>query len=294
MRSIWKGHIRFSLVTIPIRVYSAIDQTETVRFNQLHSGCNGPVGYDKRCKKCGQPVTTQEIVKGYQYEPDQYVVIEPADFEKIRLESTRIIEIEGFVDAGEVHPTLYETPYFAGPDSPVASKAYALLCEAMRQSGKVGVGKVVLREREDAVIIAPHENGLILYKLRYPKEVRNIREVPQLDALPGTEPEQLKLALHLMESMSTSLDSIEVRDRYNEALREIIEAKVQGREIVSAQAETRPVPDIMTALKESIERARSSRQPMVKATGKGGRQGARAEDEPAVPPAKQPRARKRG
>src|SRR5512141_456579 len=112
MRSIWKGHIRFSLVTIPIRVYSAIDQTETVRFNQLHNGCNGPIGYDKRCKKCGQPVTTQEIVKGYQYEPDQYVVVEPADFEKVRLESTRIIEIEGFVDAAEVHPTLYETPYF--------------------------------------------------------------------------------------------------------------------------------------------------------------------------------------
>jgi DNA end-binding protein Ku len=294
MRSIWKGHIRFSLVTIPIRVYSAIDQTETVRFNQLHNECNGPIGYDKKCKKCGQPVTTQEIVKGYQYEPDQYVVIEPSDFEKVRLESTRIIEIEGFVDAAEVHPTLYETPYYAGPDSPVASKAYALLCEAMRQSGKVGIGKVVLREREDAVIIAPHENGLILYKLRYPKEVRNIREVPQLESLPGAEPEQLKLALHLMESMSTSLDSIEVRDRYNEALREIIEAKIQGREIVSSEPEARPVPDIMTALKESIERARSNRQPMVKAMGKGVKKTDREENARGASPAKQPKVRKRG
>ncbi len=123
----------------------------------------------------------------------------------------------------------------------MASKAYALLCEAMRQSGKVGVGKVVLREREDAVIIAPHENGLILYRLRYPREVRDINEVPQLDQLPGTEPEQLKLALHLMETMSTTLESIDIRDRYNEALREIIEAKIQGREVVTAEEETRPV-----------------------------------------------------
>ena len=294
MRSIWKGHIRFSLVTIPIRVYSAIDQTETIRFNQLHNECNGPIGYDKRCKKCGQPVTMQEIVKGYQYEPEQYVVVEPADFEKVRLETTRIIEIEGFVDAGEVHPTLYETPYYAGPDSPVASKAYALLCEAMRQSGKVGIGKVVLREREDAVIIAPHERGLVLYKLRYPREVRNINEVPQLEGLPRAEPEQLKLALHLMDSMAASFGSIEVRDRYNEALREIIDAKVQGREIVSTATETRPVPDIMTALKESIERARAKRQPMVKATGKGGKQGARTEEGQGDTAAKQPKARKRG
>jgi DNA end-binding protein Ku len=268
MRSIWKGHIRFSLVTIPVRVYNAIESTETIRFNQLHKGCNGPIGYDKRCKKCSQVVGMQEIVKGYQYEPDQYVIVEPSDFEKLKLESTKIIEIEGFVDTSEIHPTLYEAPYFAGPDTPVASKAYALLCEALKQSGKVGVGKVVLREREDAVIIAPHEKGLVLYKLRYPNEVRDINQVPQIDQLPAIDEDQLKLARHLMETMSTSLDNIEIRDRYNEALRELIEAKVQGREIVTAAEEVRPVVDIMTALKESIEQAKAQRQGMVKATGK--------------------------
>jgi DNA end-binding protein Ku len=268
MRSIWKGHIRFSLVTIPVRVYNAIESTETIRFNQLHKGCNGPIGYDKRCKKCSQIVSMQEIDKGYQYEPDQYVIVEPSDFQKLKLESTKIIEIEGFVDASEIHPTLYEAPYFAGPDTPVASKAYALLCEALKQSSKVGVGKVVLREREDAVIIAPHEKGLILYKLRYPNEVRDINQVPQLDQLPAIDQDQLKLARHLMETMSTTLDTIEIRDRYNEALREVIEAKVQGREIVTAVEEVRPVVDIMAALKESIEQAKAQRQGMVKATGK--------------------------
>lgn len=288
MRSIWKGHIRFSLVTIPIRVYSAIDQAETIRFNQLHKDCNGPIGYDKKCKKCNQVVTMQEIVKGYQYEPDQYVVIEPADFDKLRLESTRVIEIEGFVDSAEVHPTLYEVPYFAGPDTPVAARAYALLCEALKQSGKVGVGKVVLREREDAVIIAPHEKGLILYKLRYPKEVRRIQDVPELDALPKVEPDQLKLARQLMDTMSTNMESIDIRDRYNEALKEIIDAKVQGREIVTAAEEPPPVVDIMAALKESIDRAKGRRQPMVKATGKG----ETTQEEPEIAPKKvRPRRR---
>src|SRR5262245_1399015 len=104
MRSIWKGHIRFSLVTIPVRIYNAIDTAQSIAFNQLHRDCNGRIGYDKRCKKCSQTVSGDEIVKGYQYQPDQYVVIEPTDLDKLKLESTKIIEIEGFVSASEVHP----------------------------------------------------------------------------------------------------------------------------------------------------------------------------------------------
>src|SRR5207247_4855925 len=115
MRSIWKGHIQFSLVTIPVKVYNAIDTAQAIHFNQLHKGCNGPIAYDKRCKKCNKVLSNEEIVKGYQYEPDQYVILEPEDLEKIRLKSTKVIEIQGFVDASEVHPMLYEAPYFAGP-----------------------------------------------------------------------------------------------------------------------------------------------------------------------------------
>jgi DNA end-binding protein Ku len=107
MRSIWKGHIRFSLVTIPIRIYNAVDTAEAaIRFNQLHKDDNGPVGYDKKCKKCGKVLTTEEIVKGYQFEPEQYVIVSPEDFEKLKLKRTNVIEIEGFSDATEVHPSL--------------------------------------------------------------------------------------------------------------------------------------------------------------------------------------------
>src|SRR5256886_2770266 len=182
MRSIWKGHIRFSLVTIPIRIYNAVDTAEAaIRFNQLHKEDNGAVGYDKKCKKCGKVLTTDQIVKGYQFEPEQYVIVSPEDFEKIKLKSTKIIEIEGFIDAAEVHPSLYESPYFAGPDGPVAAKTYSLLSQALKASGKVGIGKVVLRDREEVVMIAPQQGGLMLYKLRSPSELRKMESVPQIE-----------------------------------------------------------------------------------------------------------------
>src|SRR5690348_14774656 len=181
MRSIWKGHIRFSLVTIPIRIYAAVDSDETIRFNQLHKEDHGPVGYEKKCKKCGKALSMEEIVKGYQFEPEQYVIVSPEDLDKIKLKSTKVIEIEGFIDAAEVHPTLYDSPYFAGPDGLVAAKTYSLLTQALQASGKVGVGKVVLRDGEEVVMIAPLEGGLVLYKVRTSDELRNIADVLQIE-----------------------------------------------------------------------------------------------------------------
>src|SRR5262245_33261337 len=164
MRAIWKGHIQFSLVTIPIRIYNAVNTDEAIRFNQLHKEDNGPVGYEKKCKKCSKILTNEEIVKGYQFEPEQYVIVTADDLAKIKLKSTKVIEIAGFIDASEVHPSLYESPYFAGPDGPVAVKTYCLLSETLKASGKVGVGKVVLRDREEVVTIAAQDGGLLLYK----------------------------------------------------------------------------------------------------------------------------------
>src|SRR5207249_1443656 len=202
MRSIWKGHIRFSLVTIPIRIYNAVDTEETIRFNQLHKDDNGAVGYEKKCKKCGKTLTTEEIVKGYQFEPEQYVIVSPEDLAKIKLKSTKVIETAGFIDTSEVHPTLYESPYFAGPDGLVGATTYSLLAQALKASGKVGVGKVVLRDR---------------------------------------------------------------------------------KEVVSVPEEEKPVGDIMTALKQSIERTKAQKKPMEKA--KGAKK--EAAEEVEAPPVKQ-------
>jgi DNA end-binding protein Ku len=196
MRSIWKGHIRFSLVTIPIRIYNAVDTDETIRFNQLHKEDNGPVGYEKKCKKCGKTLTAAEIVKGYEFEPDQYVIVTPDDIAKIRLQSTRVIEIEGFINASEVHPTLYEAPYLAGPDGVVAAKTYSLLSDALKASGRVGIGKVVLRDREETVMIAPQDGGIMLYRLRQPNEVRKMADVPQIERKEANK-DELKLSISL-------------------------------------------------------------------------------------------------
>jgi len=266
MRSIWKGHIQFSLVTIPIRIYNAVDTEETIRFNQLHKEDNGAVGYDKKCKKCGKALTGEEIVKGYQFEPEQYVVISPDDLEKIKLKSTKVIEIEGFIDSKEVHPTLYDSPYYAGPDGPVAAKAYGLLTQALKASGKVGVGKVVLREREEAVLIAPQDGGLVLYKLRNPEELRKMSDVPQLAPIEANK-DELRLSVSLVESMAAKLKDMDLTDHYREALREMIDAKISGKQIVSVTEEQKPVVDIMTALRQSIEKTKAQKKPMEKAKG---------------------------
>ena len=265
MRAIWKGHIRFSLVTIPIRVYNAIDSGQTISFNLLSKEGHNPVSYEKKDKVTGQTLRQEDIVKGYQYEPGQYVIIDDEDFGKVKLKSTRLIDIEGFVKSTEVHPTLFDAPYFIGPDGDVAAKTYALLCKTLKESGKVGVGRVVLRDRETVVLLTPEKNGILLYKLRYPNEVKRIGEVPQLLEDIKVDKQQIKMAKILVDSMSKQFVDIEMKDNYQDALRSMIKAKIDGKEIVIVAEEETPVVDIMTALKASIAKAK---KPMEKAKGK--------------------------
>ena len=265
MRAIWKGHVRFSLVTIPIRVYNAIDSGQTLSFNLLSKEGHNPVSYEKKDKVTGQPLRTEDIVKGYQYEPGQYVIVDDDDFAKVRLKSTKVVEIEGFVKAEEVKETLLDAPYFLGPDGEVAAKTYALLSETLKETGRVGVGRIVLRDRETVVLLKPEKKGILLYKLRYPNEVRSISEVPQLLENIKVEKEQLKLSKMLVESMSKQFVDISMKDNYQDALREMIQAKIEGKEIVMLKEEETPVVDIMSALKASIEQAK--KKPMEKAKG---------------------------
>jgi DNA end-binding protein Ku len=267
MKSIWKGHIRFSLITIPVNIYSAVESSGTISFNQLHKTDNGRVGYEKKCKKCGKALSADEIVKGYEYQSDQYIILNNEDFQKIKLESTEAIEIEGFINASEVSPMLYDAPYFIGPDGKVAKKTYTLFAETLIETGKMGIGKVIMRDREDIVMISPHENGLAMFKLRYPAELRDISGVPFLDEIKADKNE-LKLAKALVESMSTTLDKVELKDNYQDALKDLIEAKVEGKEIVVTKKEINPVTDIMAALKQSLEQAKKEKMPMQKAKGK--------------------------
>jgi len=279
MRAIWKGHIRFSLVTIPIRVYNAIDSAQTLSFNLLSKEGHNPVAYEKKDKVTGKALRQEDIVKGYQYEPGQYVIIEEDDFSKVRLKSTRVIDIEGFVKTTEVHPTLFDSPYYIGPDGDVAAKTYALLCKTLKESGKVGVGRVVLRDRETVVLLTPEQNGIVLYKLRYPNEVKRIGEVPQLLENVKVDKAQIKMAKMLVDSMSKQFVDIEMKDNYQDALKSVIKAKIDGKEIVTVAEEETPVVDIMTALKASIEKAK---KPMEKAKGKKAKEKKKGQKETKV------------
>ncbi len=256
MRSIWKGNIRFGLVTIPVRLYSAVDSSETIRFNQLHKEDNSPIGYTKQCKACEKVLPNDEIVKGFQYEKDRYVIVDKEDFDKVKVKSTKIIEIEGFVDSSEVHPTLYDTPYYAGPDGVVAAQNYALLCKALNDSGKMGIGRVVMRDREDMVMICPQEQGIILYKLRNKKKIRPMADVPDLEDQEIRE-DFLAVAHQLIEMHTTTLDDLDFTDRYTHALRDMIQAKIAGEEVVVAPDEaSEPVEDVMALLKQSLANAK--------------------------------------
>jgi DNA end-binding protein Ku len=264
MRTIWKGHIRFLLVAIPVRVYNAIESSEKIQFNQLHREDYGPIGYDKRCKKCGQVVTNDQITKGYQYEPDRYAIVEPEDIAKIKIKTTKAVDIIGFVDASEIPTTFYDAPYYAGPDGPVSEKPYALLREVMKQTGRIGVGKVVLRDREDLVAVFPYEEGLVLQKLHYPHEMRKMQDVPELESAKNVNKNELKLAQTLVEQMTTTLSEIDTTDNYHEAMKTLIDSKIKGKKTVEFEVEELPRLDIMSALKKSLQQ--SNRKPMVKAS----------------------------
>ena len=268
MRSIWKGHIRFLLVAIPVRIYNAIETSEKIQFNQLHREDFGPIGYDKRCKKCNEVVTNDQITKGYQYEPDRYAIVEPDDIAKIKIKTTRAVDIVGFVDREEIPSTFYDSPYFVGPDGPVSEKPYALLREVMKQTGKVAIGKVVLRDREDLVAVFPHDDGLVLQKLHYPHELRKMQDVPDLETVQKLDAQKLnknemKLATTLVQEMTTTLSEIDTEDSYHTALRTLIDSKIKGNAVAEFEVEEVPRLDIMSALKKSLQA--SSRKPMVKA-----------------------------
>jgi DNA end-binding protein Ku len=257
MRSIWKGHIRFSLVTIPIQIFSAVESKNDVSFNQLHDQDNGRIRYKKECSVCGEEVSYSNIVKGYEYEPDQYVVLKQEDLNGIKLESNRAIEIEAFVQVEEVHPSRFEAVYYVGPNGDIAQETFNLLRVALEKSGKAGIGRLILRDREDVVLICPQNKGLIMYKLRYPYEIRNINDVPDLQ-IKKIDASQLELANTLIDSLSKSFAEIDFEDRYRDALLELVDDKIKGKETItiSEEAEDKPVIDIMDALKRSIEAAK--------------------------------------
>lgn len=255
MRTIWKGHIQFYLVNIPIRLYSAVDSGQKISFDLLSKDGHHPVGYVKTDKETGEPLDNEDIVKGYEYESDQYVIIDEEDIEKAEPKSTKAIKIKGFIDKDETHPTLYDKPYFLGPESESTAEIYRLFTRTLEETGKTAVGKVVLRNKESPILLTPYEGGILMYKLRYPHQLRSMKDVPNVDVEEEVDEEQLDMAKELVEKMAKDFSDIDMEDHYYKAMMEMINAKIEGKEVVSVEEEEPETRDIMTALKESIDTA---------------------------------------
>jgi DNA end-binding protein Ku len=260
MRSIWTGTISFLLLSFSVKLYNAIETSEKISFNQLHSDCFGNIGYTKQCKKCGVIVSNDEIVKGYEYDKGQYVVVSPDEISSIAPKSNESIEVIGFIDPNEVPTTYFDASYFVAPNGPAAGKAYSLLRDAMNLTGLIAIAKVILREREELIILTPNADGLILQKLHYRDEVRDHKQVPGLGSLPATNQNELELAQSLVTQMVTTFDEIDTTDHFHANLKQMLETKIAGGiiEVKKNDNNTAPVVDIMSALRASLK-ARSEK-----------------------------------
>jgi DNA end-binding protein Ku len=259
-RPTWKGYLKISLVNIPIKVFPATDAGATLSFNQLHGECQTRIQQKRWCPKCEREVANTDIVKGFEFEKGRYVVIDEEDVEKVRVESTRVINLEKFTDDTAIDPIYLERPYYLAPDGPVAREAFAVIREGMQ--GKAGIGKVALYGREYLVKVQPREQGLVMYTLRHAAEIRSMDAIDELAEMPAkVKPEEVKLAKQVMGTFEGTVDLQEYRDDYQVGLREIIDAKIEGREVVVPEVEAPPkVVNLMEALRKSLDTISASKK----------------------------------
>lgn len=253
MRPTWKGFLKLSLVNIPVRMYPAA-RSESLSFNQLHKVCNSRIKYDKRCPTCERSVSSDEIVKGYEYAKEQYVIMDEEDFTKVRLESTKSIHIVQCVDRDDVDPLYYHGSHYLVPDGPVAIESFATIRSAAAESARILLARVVMNGKEQVVAIRPRDKAFVMSALYYANEVRELSGIEELESTPEINPEELKLASQLIDSITKPFDPEAFQDNYREKLLEIVKAKAEGREIVEPpEVETGKVINLMDALKSSLE-----------------------------------------
>src|SRR5262252_9853358 len=217
--SVWKGYLTFGLISIPIRLFSAA-RDEHISLNQLHKVCNTRIKQPQYCPTCQRMVERSEIVKGYEYEKDHYVLVEDEEVKKIAPPSAQTMEILEFVNLADVDPLYYETSYLAVPEEP-GRKPYQLLMKTMEETNRAAIAKVAMHQREYTVIIRPRGNGLTLHTMYYANEIRQVAEYGQTDSIELKEQEK-KLARQLIESLATSFDAKKYHDEYQEHLRALI------------------------------------------------------------------------
>jgi DNA end-binding protein Ku len=259
-RAIWSGQISFGLLNVPVKLYSAVSK-QTVRFRELREEDGSRVRHKRVAEADGKEVAYDDIVKGYEFAPDQYVTLSRDELAELDPKKTRAIEIQDFVDLDEIDPVYFDHPYYLGPDKG-AEKAYALLAQAMADAHKVAIARFVLRNKENLAAIRPMGNVLTMATMRFADEVTDPDElIGELFEEKPKKPEkrELEMAQQLIESLSTDFEADKYRDEYREELLEMLERKAEGKEIVSApseEPEPTKAPDLMAALEQSLAEVR--------------------------------------
>lgn len=260
MRAIWKGAVSFGLVSIAVKLFSATEE-KSIRFHQVHREDGGRIRYQRICSVCGEQVGFDDIAKGYDIGGGEIVVLTDEDFEGLPLSTSRAIDVLEFVPAVQIDPILFNKAYYLEPEG-TATKPYVLLRDALADSERVAIVKIAMRQREQLATLRVREGVLVLNTMLWPDEVRE-PEFAFLDEAVEARGPELAMAASLIDSMTGDFDGSAYTDNYREALQEVIDAKVEGRE-VAAPPEPEEAPaavDLMAALRASVERAQASRGP---------------------------------
>ncbi|MDD2190100.1 MAG: Ku protein [Eubacteriales bacterium] len=250
-----KSVITFGMVAIPIAMYTAT-QDNDIHFNQLHKEDNSRIRYKKTCAHCGREITSQDIVKGFEYDKDKYVVITDDEIEKIKTEKEKSIQILHFAQLNQISPVYYDKTYQAAPEAG-GEKAFELLRSALMAEQKIAIGKAVMGTKDTLMAIIPREEGILISTMFYADD---IKELQKQYAKPEVSEQEREMAKILINSMDTPFDSTKYKDEYQTRLRELIETKISGREVVAAETEGNVrVIDLMEALKASVEKAQKGK-----------------------------------
>ncbi|MGH8887173.1 MAG: Ku protein [Egibacteraceae bacterium] len=255
-RTLWRGTLSLGLVTIPVGLYTAVED-RSPSFNQLRASDHAPIGYKRVAKVDGQEVDYDDIVKGYEYERDRYVVFGPDELAALRPQSSRMIEIQQFVPLGQIDPIYFDRAYHVAPEPPGA-KAYALLAEAMADRGTVAICTITLRDKEHLATLRLRDGVFVLSTMHWPDEIRafSLSEVG-IDEVPSPREQEVRMAHALIENLTEDFDPGAFHDAYRERILDAVQAKVAGEEITLVEAaEPAGVVDLMDALKRSIEKSK--------------------------------------
>jgi DNA end-binding protein Ku len=260
MHTMWKGTISFGLVNIPVKMHAATENKD-VSLRQLHKECKSPIKYEKVCPICEKEVGTDDIVKGYEYAKNKFVILDEEDLAELKKEQEdKAVEIIDFVKLEDIDPIYFEKSYYLSPNEG-GSKAYGLLRAALEDTGKIGVAKMMIRSKEQLAVIRVYKNTIVVETIHYPDEVRDVNEVPNVPENVETAKKELDTAKMLIDQLTTEFEPEKYKDEYRTALLDLIEEKKNADQTTTAKDKAKPdnVTDLMEALQASLERAKKDK-----------------------------------